>query len=147
MTHLITLGIFLFFISVICLSFCFLVLVTPNAFKAFRTLIISNITISSSVSQRSLTKLLSELSRCQDRDKLEHIVKEIRQKAEIILQNVSEKERRKANSVILWLDKFSIERHLKDLKSLRLASQIRYDNLKKDFRLIINSKSSHHKKI
>lgn len=135
----IQIGIYLFVICIIILIFliCLLAMTTPFFLKELQQLINRYTTISNSKMNTQMSKILKELSKCIDQQRIFILLKYLKEENEkIISTNKSYILTKKAESIVNWLDSFSIEQHIRELNLYSRSSQIYFDKKTNNFRLL-----------
>ncbi|MGL5721809.1 MAG: hypothetical protein ACRCY4_05360 [Brevinema sp.] len=122
----------------ILLNFVLLVGLSPKAVSEIKSYA-SKVKSTKSVSfGGGMTELLEKISTSRDRDTLETLVERLKVEAKKAASGSGEQADH-ARTVVIWLDSFDIDRHIADIKASGESSQIRYDTVYKNFKLLIPS--------
>ena len=133
-------SIVLIFVSIIIGCVLLLLLATPGVIREYKQIAVNKkLGIGSPNSMNTgLTIYMEELSRCTNIDRIKVLKQEIaKTTTEIENQSTNKIHLHQTISVKKWLEHFSINQHLKDLKTLKISQQIQFDSAKKDFKLMI----------
>ncbi|MGL5255135.1 MAG: hypothetical protein ACRC9L_09120 [Brevinema sp.] len=85
-----------------------------------------------------ITELLEKIASSKDKNTLETLISRLKVETTKVSGGVGEQADH-ARTVVIWLDSFDIDRHIADLKVGGESSQIRYDTVYKNFKLLIPS--------
>ena len=144
MIEQINFSIVIIFAGIIIVSILVLLCTTPAALKEYKQKLATNKrtnTHSSKHEGTGLTVYMEELSRCSNVDRIHALKQNISQTiAEMESENAGPLQLRKSKSVKKWLENFSIDLHIKDLKASNISQQIEFNVRKKDFKLMIVKK-------
>lgn len=133
----ISMSIVMFFVIIIIISVITLLGITPSAIKEYKTQIANQKIINFSPKE-SLSVFMEELSSCSNSDRVQELLKKISETAtNTYTADPDSPSAKNARAVLIWLDSFSVGRHIDDLKKLKYSSQIRYDKKKQDFKLVL----------
>lgn len=147
MIEQINFSIVIIFAGIVVGSALVLLFATPGAVKEYKQKLAidkkqgkhtSNESRTASTIDIGLTIYMEELSRCSNRDKIKKLKQDIaRIISETEFKSTSQIHLHRVDSVKKWLKKFSIDQHIKDLKTTKVSQQIQFDKKKKDFKLMI----------
>jgi len=135
----ISMSIVIIFALIIGISLIILIVATPYAVKEYK-IYLNKKSKENFLTKSSLSIFMEELSRCVNKAQIDALLKKIYDTAlDIYEVNPDSLPAKNAQSVLSWLEKFSVDRHIEDFKKLRYSSQIRYDKKKRDFKLMLPS--------
>lgn len=131
----------LFFSGLILSTVVILLLVTPKAAKDVQKMVANRRGNSLGGKDKGISGLMEELSRTRDMQRIKEIQESIWDEVEKMQNETSNKvQLRKVDIIKKWLDAFSADQHIIDLKKKGISQQVQFDNDKKDFKLMILKK-------
>ena len=144
MIEQINFSIVIIFAGIILASILVLLCVTPGAFKEYKQKLTTKKRFDKHTSKSEstgLTMYMEELSRCSDIDRIRVLKKGIAKTiTEMENESTGPLQSRKSDSVKRWLENFSVDLHIKDLRADGISQQIEFNVRKKVFKLMIVKK-------
>ncbi|MGL5956362.1 MAG: hypothetical protein ACRC0X_07155 [Brevinema sp.] len=117
-----------------------LLLISPGVAKETKAFVIAQAKERDmKMGEKGLSTLMEELSRTQERERIGEIKRKIIDEIIKLESKTSSKvQLRQVDIIKKWLESFSIDEHIQDLKTDGVSHQVQFDKKKQDFKLVIS---------
>ncbi len=128
-----------FFLVLIGLTVIILLAISPKAAKEVKSMM-ANSGNSTKSKASGLSMIMQELSTATNMGRIEELLDKIRAELKSAEGLSGVAQQRQTKTIQKWLEEFSPELHIDDIKDSGVSQQVQFDNETKNFRLMIAKK-------